>query len=373
VPAILEGWFLGQEGGTAAANVLFGDVNPGGKLPITFPRSVGALPAFYNKKPSANRTYAFSTRKPLFAFGHGLSYTTFTFENLRVEPARITTSGTAKVSVEVTNTGARAGDEVPQLYVHQRIASVTRPVMQLAAFRRVTLGPGEKRTVEFTVTPEVFSLLGPDMRPVVEPGIFDLMVGPSSDKTTSVPLAVVGPRGETGQPVLPPPPAGSDSPLVSDFDGGTVSARYGLWSSVTDSVIGGKSTGALAIAAPGAGGSAGALKVTGEIVAGAPYTFSGAVFAPGPSPGEAANLSAKKAIRFRARGDGKTYVLAVQTESRSDQLPAMQTFVAGPEWKEFSFPLAAFETDGHDVASVSFVQREGPGPFVLELDEVRIE
>jgi hypothetical protein len=237
----------------------------------------------------------------------------------------------------------------------------------------VTLGPGEKKTVEFTVTPEMLSLLGPDMRPVVEPGTFDLMVGPASDKTTSVPLTVVGARGETGQPVLPPPPAGSESPLVSDFDGGAVSARYGSWIAVTDVVLGGKSTGALAITTPGADGSPGALKVTGEIVAGAPYTFSGAVFVPGSSPGEAANLSAKKVLRFRARGDGKTYVVSVQTESRSDQIPAMQSFVAGPEWKEFSFPLAAFETDGHDVASLSFVQTQGPGPFALELDEVRIE
>ena len=116
VPAILEGWYLGQEGGTAAANVLFGDVNPGGKMPITFPRSVGDLPDFYSHKPSANRSYAFSTRKPLFPFGYGLSYTTFHFDNVRVEPAQIEAGGTAKVSVDVTNTGSREGDEVPQLY-----------------------------------------------------------------------------------------------------------------------------------------------------------------------------------------------------------------------------------------------------------------
>ena len=178
VPAILEGWYLGQEGGTAAANVLFGDVNPGGKLPITFPHSVGDLPDFYNHKPSANRSYAFSTRKPLYAFGYGLSYTTFKFDNLRVEPAQIQTGGTAKVSVDVTNTGSREGDEVPQLYIHQKIASVTRPVMQLAAFQRTTLKPGEKKTVEFTITPDMLSLLNADMHQVVEPGIFEIMVGP---------------------------------------------------------------------------------------------------------------------------------------------------------------------------------------------------
>jgi len=191
VPAILEGWYLGEEGGTAAANVLFGDVNPGGKLPITFPHSVGDLPDFYNHKPSANRTYAFSTRKPLYPFGYGLSYTTFHFENLRLEPSQIGVGGTAKAMVEITNTGPREGDEVPQLYIHQKIASVTRPVMQLKGFQRVTLKPGEKKTVEFTITPEMLSLLNVDMHQVVEPGVFEIMVGPSSDQTTTVPLTVV--------------------------------------------------------------------------------------------------------------------------------------------------------------------------------------
>src|SRR5260370_5052872 len=110
VPAIVEGWYLGPEGGTAGADVLFGDYNPRGKLPVTFPRSVGDLPDFYNHKPSANRSYAFSTRQPLFPFGYGLSYTTFKFENLRVEPGQIQPGGIAKVSVDVTNTGTREGD-----------------------------------------------------------------------------------------------------------------------------------------------------------------------------------------------------------------------------------------------------------------------
>jgi beta-glucosidase len=204
-PAILEGWYLGQEGGTAAANVLFGDVNPGGKLPITFPHSVGDLPDFYNHKPSANRTYAFSTRKLLFPFGYGLSYTTFRFENLRVEPSQIVAGGTAKVSVDVTNTGWREGDEVPQLYIHQRVASITRPVMQLRGFQRITLKPGEKKTVEFSITPDALAMLNVDLHRVVEPGVFDLMVGPSSDQTSAVALTVTGPHGETGQPLSPPP------------------------------------------------------------------------------------------------------------------------------------------------------------------------
>jgi beta-glucosidase len=192
VPAILEGWYLGEEGGTGAAEVLFGDANPGGKLPITFPRSVGDLPDFYNHKPSANVDYAFSTRKPLFAFGYGLSYSTFRFDNLRVEPAQMPTGGTAKVKVDVTNTGKREGDEVPQLYVHPKVSSVTQPVMQLRGFERITLQPGEKKTVEFTVTPETLSILDVDMERVVEPGDYELMVGPSSDKTSTVKLTVVG-------------------------------------------------------------------------------------------------------------------------------------------------------------------------------------
>jgi beta-glucosidase len=191
VPAILEGWFPGQEGGTAAAQVLFGDVNPGGKLPITFPRSVGQLPAFYNHKPSRHRSYIFTSREPLFAFGHGLSYTTFTIDNLRVVPAEIRPGETARVRVDVANTGARAGDEVPQLYVRQQVASVTRPVKELRGFKRVHLKPGEKTTVELDLTPDDLSLLGADMKPVVEPGLFDVMVGPSSAVTVDTTLRVL--------------------------------------------------------------------------------------------------------------------------------------------------------------------------------------
>src|ERR1700688_2882657 len=191
VPAILEGWYLGEEGGTAAANVLFGDVNPGGKLPITFPRTVGQLPDFYNHKPSRNRSYLFDSREPIFPFGYGLSYTQFHFDKLRVEPKTIRTGGTAKVSVDITNTGDRAGDEVAQMYIHQRVASITRPVMRLGGFKRLSLEPGQKMTVDFTLTPEDLSLIDINMNRVVEPGIFDLMVGASSAETTSIALEVV--------------------------------------------------------------------------------------------------------------------------------------------------------------------------------------
>jgi beta-glucosidase len=193
VPAILEAWFPGEEGGAAAAEVLFGDVNPGGKLPITFPHSVGDLPDYYNHKPSAMRSYEFGTREPLFPFGYGLSYTTFKFENLRVEPAQIAAGQTAEVSVEVTNTGTREGDEVAELYLHQQVASVTQPVLQLKGFERITLKPGEKRTVEFTVTPQMLSILNVEMKRVVEPGVFDLIVGPSPNKARGVELTVTAP------------------------------------------------------------------------------------------------------------------------------------------------------------------------------------
>jgi beta-glucosidase len=195
VPAILEGWYLGQEGGTAAAAVLFGDVNPGGKLPISFPHSVGDLPDYYNHKPSANRSYAFGTREPLFPFGYGLSYTSFKFENIRIEPSKIQTGGSAKVSVDVTNTGSREGDEVPQMYIHQKIASVTVPVKELRGFHRITLKPGEKKTVEFTITPETLSMLNTEMHKVVEPGVFEVMVGADSAHTTTAMLNVVGLNG----------------------------------------------------------------------------------------------------------------------------------------------------------------------------------
>jgi beta-glucosidase len=191
VPAIVEGWYLGQEGGAAAANVLFGDVNPGGKLPISFPRNVGELPDYYDHKPSLNRSYLFNGRKPVFPFGWGLSYTTFRFDHVRVDPTAIGTGGETTVSVDVTNTGNREGDEVVELYIHQRVASVTRPVMELRGFQRLSLKPGETKTVEFKLRPRDLEMLNQDMRWVVEPGVFDIMVGPSSEQTSSVPMQVV--------------------------------------------------------------------------------------------------------------------------------------------------------------------------------------
>jgi beta-glucosidase len=189
---LFEGWYLGQEGSTAFADALFGDMNPGGKLPITFPRSVGQLPVFYNHKPSARRGYVFTSKEPLFPFGHGLSYTTFRYENLCVAPAKIKPGANATVRVDVTNTGQRAGDEVVQLYIHDLASAlVTRPVKELKGFRRITLQPGEKQTVEFVLTPEALSYLDEHMRCVVEPGLFDILVGSSSVDVQSVSLEVM--------------------------------------------------------------------------------------------------------------------------------------------------------------------------------------
>jgi len=373
VPAIVEGWYLGEEGGTAAANVLFGDVNPGGKLPITFPHSVGDLPDFYNHKPSANRSYAFSTREPLFPFGYGLSYTTFKFENLRVEPAQIYTGGTAKVSVEVSNTGDREGDEVPQMYLHQRVASVTRPVMALKGFQRIRLNPGEKKTVEFAITPDALSLLNVDMHKVVEPGVFEIMVGPSTAQTQTVTLNVIGPEGQTGQAALSPAPAGSEAGMVSNFDDLKVGANYGAWAVTSDAEMGGKSKGSMQAVAGGANGSKGALQVTGEIVPGADFTWAGVVFHPGSSADEAVNLSGKKTLSFWAKGDGKNYAIAVETESTAGQMPGILPFVAGPEWKQYTFSWSDFKTDGHDITGIAFAHAQEPGKFGFEIDEVEIK
>src|SRR5271170_2450607 len=185
VPAILDGWYLGQEGGTAAAEVLFGDYNPAGKLPITVPRSVGQLPDYYYQKPSAKREYLGSTTLPLFPFGWGLSYSTFKYANLRSAPDTIGPRGRTTVSVEVTNSGTVRGDEVAQLYIRQDVSSVTRPVKELRGFRRITLNPGETKPVEFILGPEELSFLNRDMHRVVEPGTFTIMVGGNSIDLTN--------------------------------------------------------------------------------------------------------------------------------------------------------------------------------------------
>jgi beta-glucosidase len=190
--ALLEGWYLGEQGGNAIADVLFGDVNPGGKLPVTIPRSVGQLPMFYNFKPSARRGYLFDTTAPLYPFGYGLSYTSFEFGEPRLSDAHIDVNGSVTVSVPIRNTGMRAGDETVQVYVHQMVSSVTRPVKELKAFQRITLGVGESKTVTFRLTPEAFRMWNVSMQQVVEPGAFEIMVGPDSVNLKKIVLTIGG-------------------------------------------------------------------------------------------------------------------------------------------------------------------------------------
>jgi beta-glucosidase len=188
--ALLEGWYLGEQTGTAVADVLLGDVNPGGKLPVTIPRNVGQIPAFYNAKPSARRGYLFDSVEPLFPFGFGLSYTRFELGPPRLSATRIRAGGSVDVTVDLHNAGARAGDETLQIYVRDRISSVTRPVKELKAFRRVTLQPGERRSVTLTLDAGAFQMWNSQMQRVVEPGEFDILAGPNSVELQQVTLTV---------------------------------------------------------------------------------------------------------------------------------------------------------------------------------------
>ncbi len=183
VPVIFECWYLGQECGHAVADVLFGDFNPGGKLPITIPRSAGHLPAFYNYKPSARRGYLFDDVSPLYPFGFGLSYTTFAFKNIRLAKKKIRRDESTRVLVDVTNTGKRAGAEVVQMYVRDCVSSVTRPVKELKGFQKIPLQPGETQTVALDITPESLAFYDIHMKYVVEPGEFEIMAGNSSRDT----------------------------------------------------------------------------------------------------------------------------------------------------------------------------------------------
>ena len=192
VPAILEGFYLGEETGTAAADVLFGDYNPGGKLTVSFPRSVGQLPIYYNRKPSARRGYLFSTTEPLFPFGFGLSYTTFKYSNLIVTKPKIAINEETTVTVDITNIGKVRGDEVAQLYIRDEVSSVTRPVRELKDFARVSIEPSQTKTVTFSITPAKLQFYNREMKRVVEPGTFQIMVGGNSRDLISQRLEVEG-------------------------------------------------------------------------------------------------------------------------------------------------------------------------------------
>ena len=181
VPAILESWFAGEAAGQAICDVLFGDYNPSGKLPITFPKSVGQVPFYYNHKPSSRHSYVDMDGKPLFPFGHGLSYTQFTYSDLKIEPAQITPDGQVKVQLKVTNSGQWPGSEVVQLYLNDVISSVTTPLKTLQGFEKVFLKPGESKVVQFKLNKENLGLWNRSMRFVVEPGRFNVMLGSSSE------------------------------------------------------------------------------------------------------------------------------------------------------------------------------------------------
>jgi beta-glucosidase len=178
--ALIEGWYLGQEGGTAMAAVLLGKTNPGGKLTVTMPRSVGFVPYNYDEKPSAHRGYQFADNSPLFPFGYGLSYTTFAVGPPVVSAASIHSNGTVAVSVNVRNTGQVAGDEVVQLYLHELVTSVTEPTKVLRGFERVSLAPGAATEVRFQLGRDDFAIWDENMRYGVEPGTFQVMAGPDS-------------------------------------------------------------------------------------------------------------------------------------------------------------------------------------------------
>jgi beta-glucosidase len=188
--AIVEGWYLGEQGGNAIADVLFGDVNPGGKLPVTFPRNVGQLPVFYNHKPTARRGYLFDDKAPLYPFGFGLSYSTFDVGAPTLSSGSIAANGSVTVTVPVKNTSSRAGDETVQIYVRDKVSSVTRSVKDLKAFKRVTLAAGESKNVTFTLTSDAFQMWNDKMVRVVEPGEFEIMAGPDSANLKTVTLTV---------------------------------------------------------------------------------------------------------------------------------------------------------------------------------------
>jgi beta-glucosidase len=189
VPAILEGWYPGGQGGNAVADVLFGDANPAGHLPVSWPRSAGQQPLYYNHNltqlpetnPEFKSRYWDLLSTPLYPFGYGLCYTTFAFDNLKLSPTGTAVGGTIEVSADVTNTGQREGTAVAQLYIHQRAGSASRPVRQLKGFERVTLAPGAKQTVHFKLGSDELQFYSPMLKQwVVEPEQFDVWLGGDS-------------------------------------------------------------------------------------------------------------------------------------------------------------------------------------------------
>jgi beta-glucosidase len=198
--AIVEAWFPGEEGAEAIAALLCGELEPGGRTTVTFARSAGAQPRFHDHKPIAAGAPKSPSFAPVFPFGHGLSYTSFAYSDLAIEPREIASDGEVAVSFSLTNTGARAGDEVVQLYLRDPVASVTRPVRELRGFRRVRLAPGERSSVSFRVPAELTSFTGRDLVRIVEPGEICVMVGASSaDVRLEGSFTIAGPRRPVGE------------------------------------------------------------------------------------------------------------------------------------------------------------------------------
>ena len=190
VPAILECWQSGEATGKAVTDILVGRVNPGGKLPITFPASVGHIPSYYNRKPTARVRYLIDTREYLYPFGYGLSYTRYEYTDLKVEPASIKTGEKAMAELTVSNTGKMKGEEIVQLYIRDQVSSVTRPVKELKGFQRISLESGESKTVQFEVTPDKLGFYNRELEKVVEPGEFLIMAGPNSVELDTAILSV---------------------------------------------------------------------------------------------------------------------------------------------------------------------------------------
>jgi len=181
-PAIIEAWYPGEEGGNAIAEVLFGNVNPCGKLPITIPKEIGQVPLNYNHLPFKPKdAYIGVGNDPQFPFGHGLSYTSFAYSNLKLSSKQINISENIRISADIKNTGTVAGDEIVQLYIKDKIASVVRPVKELKGFDKIGLEPGETKNVTFELSPELLSMYDLNMDFVVEPGEFEVMIGSSSE------------------------------------------------------------------------------------------------------------------------------------------------------------------------------------------------
>jgi beta-glucosidase len=181
VDAILTAWYPGEEGGNAVADVIFGDYNPSGKLPISFPAVTGQIPVYYNRKPSAFTDYVDATAKALYPFGHGLSYTNFEYSKLEIKPQIVNSLEPVEISFKIKNVGKLSGEEVVQLYIHDEIASLERPVKELKGFKKVYLNPGEEKTVKFILYPEQLAFYDEFMRFVVERGNFEVMIGSSSE------------------------------------------------------------------------------------------------------------------------------------------------------------------------------------------------